>query len=105
MFTSKGAHGIPASAIVVLAATLSSFPIIPAIGLVLILSIDWVIGIIRAVSNLIGNCVATLVIGSWEKDVDVQQVKRMLNDPNWAKSELVQTPPQLKPIDEKSIIY
>lgn len=105
LFTSKGAHGIPASAIVVLAATLSSFPIIPAIGLVLILSIDWVIGIIRAVSNLIGNCVATLVIGSWEKDVDVQQVQRMLNDPNWAKSELVQTPPQLKPIDEKSIIY
>ncbi|MFW1947411.1 hypothetical protein ACG907_05815, partial [Acinetobacter bereziniae] len=73
--------------------------------IVLILSIDWVIGIIRAVSNLIGNCVATLVIGSWEKDVDVQQVQRMLNDPNWAKSELVQTPSQLKPIDEKSIIY
>jgi aerobic C4-dicarboxylate transport protein len=88
LFTSKGAHGIPASAIVVLAATLSSFPVIPAIGLVLILSVDWLIGILRAVSNLIGNCVATLVIGVWENDVDKKRVHQMLDDPNWAKSEL-----------------
>jgi len=88
LFTSKGAHGIPASAIVVLAATLSSFPVIPAIGLVLILSVDWLIGILRAVSNLIGNCVATLVIGVWENDVDKKRVHQMLNDPNWAKNEL-----------------
>ena len=88
LFTSKGAHGIPASAIVVLAATLSSFPVIPAIGLVLILSVDWLIGILRAVSNLIGNCVATLVIGVWENDVDRKRVHQMLDDPKWAKSEL-----------------
>jgi len=88
LFTSKGAHGIPASAIVVLAATLSSFPVIPAIGLVLILSVDWLIGILRAVSNLIGNCVATLVIGVWENDVDKKRVYQMLDDPNWAKNEL-----------------
>lgn len=88
LFTSKGAHGIPASAIVVLAATLSSFPVIPAIGLVLILSVDWLIGILRAVSNLIGNCVATLVIGVWENDVDKKRVHQMLDDPNWAKNEL-----------------
>lgn len=88
LFTSKGAHGIPASAIVVLAATLSSFPVIPAIGLVLILSVDWLIGILRAVSNLIGNCVATLVIGVWENDVDKKRVHQMLDNPNWAKNEL-----------------
>ncbi|GAA5017028.1 C4-dicarboxylate transporter DctA [Acinetobacter puyangensis] len=89
LFTSKGAHGIPASAIVVLAATLSSFPIIPAIGLVLILSVDWIIGIIRAASNLVGNCVATLVIATWEKDIDRVQAHKMLDDPEFAKSQLV----------------
>lgn len=91
LFTSKGAHGIPASAIVVLAATLTSFPVIPAVGLVLILSIDWIIGIIRAVSNLIGNCIATLVIGLWENDVDLEHAHKMLNDPEWAKTQLAPT--------------
>lgn len=78
VFTSKGAHGIPASAIVVLAATLSSFPAIPLVGLVLLLSIDWFIGIIRAACNLIGNCVATLVIGAMEKDINYSQAHRIL---------------------------
>ncbi len=44
LLTSKGAHGVPGSAIVVLAATLAAMPAIPAIGLVLILSVDWFIG-------------------------------------------------------------
>jgi aerobic C4-dicarboxylate transport protein len=50
--------------------------------------VDWLIGILRAVSNLIGNCVATLVIGVWENDVDKKRVHQMLDGPNWAKSEL-----------------
>src|SRR6202012_504386 len=49
LVTSKGAHGVPGSAIVILAATLSAVPAIPAIGLVLVLSIDWFVGIARAV--------------------------------------------------------
>ena len=61
LLTSKGAHGVPGSAIVVLAATLSAIPAIPAIGLVLVLSVDWFMGIARALGNLIGNCVATVV--------------------------------------------
>lgn len=85
LFTSKGAHGIPASAIVVLAATLNSFPAIPAVGLVLILSIDWIIGIIRAASNLIGNCVAAVVIGAWEKDLDFERAHQVLNHPELGK--------------------
>src|ERR1700761_8676356 len=55
LVTSKGAHGVPGSAIVILAATLNAVPSIPAIGLVLVLSIDWFIGMARAVGNLIGN--------------------------------------------------
>jgi aerobic C4-dicarboxylate transport protein len=48
LVTSKGAHGVPGSAIVVLAATLHAVPAIPAIGLVLVLSVDWFMGIARA---------------------------------------------------------
>jgi aerobic C4-dicarboxylate transport protein len=78
LVTSKGAHGVPGSAIVILAATLNAVPAIPAIGLVLVLSIDWFIGMARALGNLIGNCVATVVIGAWEKDLDVAMARRVL---------------------------
>jgi aerobic C4-dicarboxylate transport protein len=79
LVTSKGAHGVPGSAIVILAATLNAVPTIPAIGLVLVLSVDWFIGIARAVGNLIGNCVATVVIGASEGDVDLATARRVLD--------------------------
>lgn len=79
LLTSKGAHGVPGSAIVVLAATLSAVPEIPVIGLVLVLSVDWFVGIARALGNLIGNCVATVVIAAWEGDIDRTQANRVLN--------------------------
>ncbi len=79
LLTSKGAHGVPGSAIVVLAATLSAIPVIPAIGLVLVLSVDWFVGIARALGNLIGNCVATVVIAVWEGDIDRAKANRVLN--------------------------
>ncbi|AWI60149.1 C4-dicarboxylate transporter DctA [Sinorhizobium fredii] len=79
LLTSKGAHGIPGSAIVVLAATLSAIPVIPAIGLVLVLSVDWFVGIARALGNLIGNCVAAVVIAVWEGDIDREQAHRVLD--------------------------
>ena len=53
-------------------------PAIPAIGLVLVLSVDWFIGMARALGNLIGNCVATVVIGAWEHDLDVPLARRVL---------------------------
>ncbi|MEG9525373.1 MAG: dicarboxylate/amino acid:cation symporter [Hyphomicrobiales bacterium] len=79
LLTSKGAHGVPGSAIVVLAATLSAVPEIPVIGLVLVLSVDWFVGIARALGNLIGNCVATVVIAAWEGDIDRAQARRILD--------------------------
>jgi aerobic C4-dicarboxylate transport protein len=78
LVTSKGAHGVPGSAIVILAATLNAVPAIPAIGLVLVLSVDWFIGMARGLGNLIGNCVATVVIGAWEKELDVALARRVL---------------------------
>ena len=79
LVTSKGAHGVPGSAIVILAATLNAVPSIPAIGLVLVLSVDWFIGMARALGNLIGNCVATVVVAAWEGDLDRAQAERVLN--------------------------
>jgi aerobic C4-dicarboxylate transport protein len=70
---------VPGSAIVILAATLNAVPSIPAIGLVLVLSVDWFIGMARALGNLIGNCVATVVIASWEKDLDHARAKEVLD--------------------------
>ncbi|MGF6377179.1 aerobic C4-dicarboxylate transport protein [Paraburkholderia atlantica] len=79
LVTSKGAHGIPGSAIVILAATLSAIPAIPVLGLVLILPVDWFVGIARALTNLIGNCVATVVVAVWENDIDKARAHRVLN--------------------------
>jgi len=79
LITSKGAHGVPGSAIVILAATLTAIPDIPVLGLVLVLSVDWFMGIARAVGNLIGNCVATVVIATWEKDIDKAQARKVLD--------------------------
>jgi len=80
LVTSKGAHGVPGSAIVILAATLNAVPSIPAIGLVLVLSVDWFIGMVRALGNLIGNCVATVVIAAWEKDINLPFAERVLDN-------------------------
>jgi len=79
LITSKGAHGVPGSAIVILAATLSAVPAIPAIGLVLVLSVDWFVGIARAVGNLTGNCVATVVVAAWENDLDLAKARKVLD--------------------------
>ena len=62
-----------------LAATLSAVPVIPAIGLVLVLSVDWFMGMARALGNLIGNCVATVVIAAWEGDIDRDRAHAVLN--------------------------
>jgi aerobic C4-dicarboxylate transport protein len=79
LITSKGAHGVPGSAIVILAATLTAIPDIPVLGLVMVVSVDWFIGIARALGNLVGNCVATVVVAAWEKDIDLAQARAVLD--------------------------
>jgi aerobic C4-dicarboxylate transport protein len=46
---------------------------------VLVLSVDWFIGMARALGNLIGNCVATVVVGAWEGDLDRAKARRVLD--------------------------
>jgi len=70
LLTSKGAAGVTGSGFIVLAATLSAVGDVPVAGLALILGIDRFMSEARALTNLIGNGVATLVVGKWTGDLD-----------------------------------
>lgn len=78
LLTSKGAHGIPGSATVVLAATLTAIPAIPVLGVALILSVDKLMGFFRVALNLIGNCVGAVAIAAWEGHLDLAKARRVL---------------------------
>ncbi|WP_085314656.1 dicarboxylate/amino acid:cation symporter [Derxia lacustris] len=78
LLTSKGASGVTGSGFIVLAATLAAVPTIPVAGLALILGIDRFMSEARALTNLIGNGVATIVVSKWEKELDHAQMERVL---------------------------
>ena len=78
LLTSKGAAGVSGSGFVTLAATLSVLPSIPIAGLALILGIDRFKSEARALTNLIGNGVATVVAAKWENALDVQKMQSIL---------------------------
>ena len=73
MLTSKGAAGVTGSGFIVLAATLTSFPIIPVAGIALLIGVDRFMSEARAITNLIGNGVATVVIAKSEKEFEQKQ--------------------------------
>ena len=78
LLTSKGAAAVTGSGFITLAATLSAFPNIPVAGLALLLGVDRFMSEARAITNLIGNAVATMVIARWEGSLDLARVKRVL---------------------------
>ncbi len=80
LLTSKGAAGVTGSGFIVLAATLSAVGHVPVAGLALILGIDRFMSEARALTNLVGNGVATLVVGKWCRQVDEQRVKEQLGN-------------------------
>ena len=79
LLTSKGAAGVTGSGFIVLAATLSAVGHVPVAGLALILGIDRFMSEARALTNLIGNGVATVVVGRWCGEVDMDRVRRHLD--------------------------
>lgn len=79
LLTSKGAAGITGSGFIVLAATLSAVGGIPVAGLALILGIDRFMSEARALTNIIGNGVATIVVAKWGGDVNMLELNRHLN--------------------------
>ena len=79
LLTSKGAAGVTGSGFIVLAATLSAVGHVPVAGLALILGIDRFMSEARALTNLIGNGVATIVVAKWTGDLDEVRLSRVLN--------------------------
>lgn len=81
LLTSKGAAGVTGSGFIVLAATLSAVGTVPVAGLALILGIDRFMSEARALTNIIGNGVATLVVAKWTGDLNIAQMRSRLEDP------------------------
>jgi len=79
LLTSKGAAGVTGSGFIVLAATLSAVGDVPVAGLALILGIDRFMSEARALTNLVGNGVATIVVGRWCGEVDLERMRRHLD--------------------------
>ena len=77
MLTSKGVAGVPRVSLIVLAGTLASFDI-PILGVAILLGIDQILDMGRTTVNLIGNCVATVVIARWEKVFDYDKMKEFV---------------------------
>ncbi|HJV82937.1 dicarboxylate/amino acid:cation symporter [Noviherbaspirillum sp.] len=87
LLTSKGAAGVTGSGFIVLAATLSAVGGVPVAGLALILGIDRFMSEARALTNLIGNGVATLVVGKWTGDLDSAKMQQHLNSEDLEEAE------------------
>jgi aerobic C4-dicarboxylate transport protein len=79
LLTSKGAAGVTGSGFIVLAATLSAVGHVPVAGLALILGIDRFMSEARALTNLIGNGVATIVVAKWTGDLDTARLRSVLD--------------------------
>ncbi len=77
MVTSKGMAGVPRASLVVIAATLSTFNI-PEAGLLLIMGIDQFLDMGRSATNVVGNSIATAVVGKWEGEYDPGKQDEML---------------------------
>lgn len=78
MVTTKGMSGVPGGGFVALAATLSSTSHLPLSAIALLVGIDRFMGEARAVTSIIGNAVATVVVSKWEGTLDITQARRVL---------------------------
>jgi aerobic C4-dicarboxylate transport protein len=92
MVTSKGASGVTGAGFVTLAATLAIVPDIPIQSLAILLGIDKFMSECRALTNLVGNGVATIVISRWEGELDAAQLKAALTHPVALGEELERQP-------------
>ena len=78
LLTSKGAAGVTGSGFIVLAATLPTVGHIPVAAIALIFGIDRFMSEGRAITNIIGNTVATIVVAKWEKEIDMEKAKELI---------------------------
>jgi aerobic C4-dicarboxylate transport protein len=87
LLSSKGAAGVTGSGFITLAATFAAVPTIPVAGLALILGVDRFMSEARALTNMIGNGVATMVVSSWEHELDKSRMSQVLNKETLAEAE------------------
>lgn len=87
LLASKGAAGVTGSGFVTLAATLATIPTIPVAGIALILGVDRFMSEARALTNLVGNSVATIVVAKWEGALDMQRLHAELDQPTVIEEE------------------
>jgi len=78
MLTSKGAAAVTGGGFITLAATLAAFPSIPVAGLTLLLGVDRFMSEARAITNLIGNAVATMVVAKWSGEVPFRRTDELI---------------------------
>ncbi|MEA5097352.1 MAG: C4-dicarboxylate transporter DctA [Burkholderiaceae bacterium] len=78
MLTSKGARGVAGSGFIVLAATLAAVDVVPVAGLALVFGIDHFMSLGRALTNLIGNAVAAVIVAKWSGDLDARRMQSQL---------------------------
>jgi aerobic C4-dicarboxylate transport protein len=96
LLTSKGAAAVAGGGFVTLAATLAVFPAIPIAGLTLLLGVDRFMAEARSLTNLIGNAVAALVIGRWERAIDMERASQILEgSPALEQPDFGSVPPQV----------
>ncbi len=94
VLTSKGAAGVTGAGLVTLAASLQAFggefftPEAIAVGIALVVGIDRVMSEGRALTNAIGNCVATLVIARWSGELDRERLRAVLDDPSLVEDDM-----------------
>ena len=82
VLTSKGASGVQGASFIALVGTLSVIPAIPVAGMALILGIDRFMSMFRAMINMLGNGVATLVVARWEHELDPESLRKALSRPS-----------------------
>jgi aerobic C4-dicarboxylate transport protein len=87
LLSSKGAAGVTGSGFITLAATFVAVPTIPVAGLALILGVDRFMSEARALTNLVGNGVATMVVSRWEGELDKDRMSQVLNRETEAEAE------------------
>ncbi len=87
MLTSKGVAGVPRAALIVLAGTLASFNI-PVLGVAILLGIDQILDMGRTTVNLVGNCLATVVIARWENVFDYDKMREFVRQEREERLEL-----------------
>ena len=79
MLSSKGIAGVPGAGFIVVAATATAFGL-PADGVAMILGIDRILDMIRTSCNVLGNCVATVLVAYWEKDLTKETFNKAYNE-------------------------